>query len=139
MNKKHHIVIFIASIAIVALIQVVVIGLIRNLGSLISLLGPLFDLNPKDVKQFSAIFAQLSNARIDPPFVVSILFGISFWGLLSVQRPKHTAARVILRCIFGIVLFSVAVVTVFLLTNVNSIRFYDVLRSLLHVLSAGGF
>lgn len=139
MKKKHQILISITSIAFAVLVYVVVIILIRNLGSLISLLGPLFDLDPKDVKQFSAIFAQLTNARIDPPFWVSILFGIGFWGLLSLKKPKQTAARVILSCIFSIVLFSVAVVTVFLMTNVNGIRLANVLASLLHVLSTGGF
>lgn len=138
-NKKRQILISISSIAFAVLVCIIPIILIRNLGSLISLLGPLFDLKPKDVKQFSAIFAQLSNARIDPPFWVSVLFGIGLFGFLSAQKPKHTAARVILSCIFAFVLFPVAVVTVFLFTNVNSIRICDVLQSLLQVLSAGGF
>ena len=138
-NKKRQILISITSIAFAVLVCIIPIILIRNLGSLIFLLGPLFDLKPKDVKQFSDIFAQLSNARIDPPFWVSILFGIGLFGFLSAQKPKHTAARVILSCIFAFVLFPVAVVTVFLFTNVNSIRIYDVLQSLLQVLSAGGF
>ena len=140
MNKKHHIIVFITSIAITALVQVAVIGLIRNLGSLISLLGPLFGMGPADVKQFSSIFAQLSTARLVPSVTPIILFFFCFlWLLRSNHKPKSNAARAILTCLLGIVLFLVAVITVLLLTNVNGIRFVNVLLSLLHVLSAGGF
>ena len=140
MNKKHQIIVFITSIAITALVQVAVIGLIQNLGSLISLLGPLFGMGPADVKQFSSIFAQLSTARLVPSVTPIILFFFFFlWLLRSNHKPKSNAAWAILTCLLGIVLFLVAVITVLLLANVNVIRFVDILLSLLHVLSAGGF
>ena len=89
MNKKHQIIVFITSIAITALVQVAVIGLIQNLGSLISLLGPLFGMGPADVKQFSSIFAQLSTARLVPSVTPIILFFFASCGCFGlITSPK---------------------------------------------------
>lgn len=140
MKQKRDIAFSIAGIVMTVLICAAVIGLIRNLGYFISLLGPLFDLKAADIKQFSAIFGQLSTARIDPPIALTIIFGFSFWWLLlSIRRPRNAVARWVLICLLATVLFLIAVITVLLFTEVNSIRFYDVLQSLLQVLSAGGF
>ena len=70
---------------------------------------------------------------------LAFFFFCFLWLLRSNHKPKSNAARAILTCLLGIVLFLVAVITVLLLTNVNGIRFVNVLLSLLHVLSAGGF
>lgn len=138
MKQKRQILICISGIVMAILIWIAVIGLIRNLGPLISLLGPLFDLKSAYVEQFSSIFAQLSAASIDLPIPLIILFGFCFFLLLRyIRNPRNPAARWTLICLVTILLFLVAVITVLLLTEVNGIRFANVLISLLQVLSAG--
>jgi hypothetical protein len=95
-------------------------------------------MGPADVKQFSSIFAQLSTARLVPSVTPIILFFFCFlWLLQSILKSKPRTAGVILSCFLGIILFLAAVVAILLLTNVNGIRFLNVLLSLLQVLSSG--
>lgn len=85
--------------------------------------------------QFSAIFAQISDAQLQIPVLLILLMAIVFCLLyrLGMQQKKKIVA-----IICGVLLWIVTLALVLLLTKVNGIRFCDVLFSLLDVMAKGG-
>lgn len=99
--------------------------LLRNLSALLS-----FD------ETFSAIFAQIADAPMVPPVVLTLLLALGTAVLLEKlwHRKSRRFAAVLLGVCAGLILLAVQI----LLTRVNDIRFCDVLFSLLDVLQKGG-
>lgn len=99
--------------------------LLRNLSALLS-----FD------ETFSAIFAQIADAPMVPPVVLTLLSALGAAVLLEKlwHRKSRRFAAVLLGVCAGLILLAVQI----LLTRVNDIRFCDVLFSLLDVLQKGG-
>lgn len=99
--------------------------LLRNLSALLS-----FD------ETFSAIFAQIADAPMVPPVVLTLLLALGAAVLLEKlwHRKSRRFAAVLLGVCAGLILLAVQI----LLTRVNDIRFCDVLFSLLDVLQKGG-
>lgn len=85
---------------------------------------------------FSAIFRQISHARIWPPVILSAVlsFCASLWTISLWSRGR----RRILAVLWSILTLLVLVAGNILLSRVNEIRFCDVLISLLDVMRKGG-
>ena len=109
---------------------------IQNIGNYVTLLGPGLGLKKKEIQQFSAIFGQLRNADLRFPVIPAFLLsGASAW-LISAIRSKKPAVRIVVQIVLSILLVILLFVITLLLTNVNTIRFVNVLLSLLTVLTA---
>ena len=108
--------------------------LIQRTGDLVTLLGPGLGLKKKEIQQFSAIFGQLRSADLRFPVIPAFLLsGAAAW-LISAIRCKKTVLRVFLQILLSLLMLIPLFVITLLLTNVNTIRFANVLFSLLTVL-----
>ncbi|MBP3936601.1 MAG: hypothetical protein IK954_03345 [Clostridia bacterium] len=84
---------------------------------------------------FTAIFSQLENARVLPPwFLLLALSAASAFGLKTLFRRHQTAA-----VLLGLLVLLLLLALAFLLSTVNGILVADVLFSLVNVLLKGGF
>ena len=110
--------------------------LIRNIGDLVTILGPGLGLNKREIQQFSAIFGQLVNASFRFPVIPSLLLSAASTWLISAIRIRKKAVRITLKILLSLLLIILLFVITLLLTNVNTIRFVNVLLSLLTVLTA---
>ena len=97
--------------------------LLRNLSSFLQ-----FD------PQFSAIFAQISDAHLYTPIGLMLLTTTGYLMLYRL-RMKHKWKAVSVLC--GMLLWVFTILSAVLLTKVNGIRFCDVLFSLLDVMAKG--
>lgn len=84
--------------------------------------------------QFSAIFAQISDANMYTPIGLMLLTTTGYL-LLYRLRMKHKWKAVSVLC--AVLLWAFTFVLALLLTKVNGIRFCDVLFSLLDVMAKG--
>lgn len=110
--------------------------LIRNIGDLVTILGPGLGLSKRDIQQFSSIFGQLANASFHFPVIPSLLLSAASACLISAIRIRKKAVRITLQILLSLLLIILLFVITLLLTNVNTIRFINVLLSLLTVLTA---
>ncbi len=84
---------------------------------------------------FTAIFSQLEDARVLPPWLLLLtLSATSALGLKTLSRHHQTVA-----VLLGIFVFLLLSVLAVLLSTVNGILVADVLFSLINVLLKGGF
>ena len=119
------------------LISVGAIGLtaciLRNLGFLV---GLLVDSGEGDKFDFVAIFSQTQDAALSLHWIVPLLCGALFYGIsvgLSVWIKKRPL-RVALSTLAWSVVFLIAFICCLALTNVNDIRFCDLLQKLIPLL-----
>ena len=110
--------------------------LIRNIGDLVTILGPGLGLNTREIQQFSAIFGQLVKASFRFPVIPALLLSAASTWLISAIRIRKKAVRITLQILLSLLLIILLFVITLLLTNVNTIRFVNVLLSLLTVLTA---
>lgn len=110
--------------------------LIRHIGELVTLLGPGLGLKKREIQQFSAIFGQLIHASFRFPVIPSLLLSAASAWLISAIRIRKKAVRITLQILLSLLLIIILFVITLLLTNVNTIRFVNVLLSLLTVLTA---
>lgn len=86
--------------------------------------------------QFSAIFAQIHDAKLVTP--VALLMALAFPGAWGLRKLGRCGGWKIPAGIFWVLLWLVLLVLALLLTRVNGIRFWDVVASLLDILQKGG-
>ena len=109
--------------------------LLRHLGGLIRLLPA-----GEDVKELLApIFDQLITARIAPkcvlPFLLLLLPSLLFWFCLPKGKAKPFVF--VLYLLLALLLLLFAFLFAVLFSGVNGVRLFDVLRSLLRLISNG--
>ena len=86
--------------------------------------------------QFSDIFAQIHDARMQSPWILTVAIATVFiWAL---QKFNQSKKRPFLTAVFSFLLWLALVIIAVMLTRVNSIRFWDVVVSLLDILQKGG-
>ena len=86
--------------------------------------------------QFSDIFAQIHDARMQSPWLLTMAIAtVLIWALHKFNQSKK---RPFLTAVFTLLLWLALVIIAVMLTRVNSIRFLDVVVSLLDILQKGG-
>ena len=139
---------FIHGIVLTVLVLITSVCFLRNIGSLILLLGSAAGLEDAEITQFATIFEQLKTASLGLPcFLTGILCLALGWIGCRIARgsavtetvPRYkgfrTAAAILLWIIMVLPLF---VLTLWF-TNVNGIRFGTVLRVLFSIIQADIF
>ena len=101
-----------------------------------TLRGPGLGLKKREIQQFSAIFGQLIHASFRFPVIPSLLLSAASAWLISAIRIRKKPVRITLQILLSLLLIIILFVITLLLTNVNTIRFINVLLSLLTVLTA---
>lgn len=104
--------------------------ILRNLGGIVGL----FIESDADAKfDFACIFDQTRDAEITLAYLPVILLGCAFYALLRFLLPrlKSRALRIVLNMFAFAVVFVFAFLLALLLTRVNQIGFFDLLRELL--------
>lgn len=86
-------------------------------------------------KALTAIFSQLENARVLPPWFLMLTLSVASAFGVKALFPRHQVWAVLL----GLFMLILLLVGVFLLSTVNGILVADVLFSLVNVLLKGGF
>ena len=104
--------------------------IVRNLGRLVGLFvksgtGAALD--------FALIFEQTKDAQLSVPWFLSVLWGILFWILAfrCLVKVKNRPVSFLLMAVLFLILLGIALLSSLMLTRVNDIRFYDLLRKLL--------
>lgn len=104
--------------------------MLRNLGGIVGL----FIESDADAKfDFARIFDQTKDARITLAWLPSLLLGCAFYAFLRFLLPKlkSRVLRVLLNILLFALFFVCALLLSLLLTRVNQIEFFDLLRELL--------
>lgn len=86
---------------------------------------------------FEAIFAQLSDADVRPPWLLTLLLSFAYC-LPAARSADRSRGRMIGAVVLGVLVWVVLLVVSLLLATVNAILFADVLFSLLDILLKGG-
>lgn len=86
---------------------------------------------------FAAIFAQLADADICPPWLLTLALAFAC-SLPAVRWGSRSRGRTLMAVVLGLPVWILLTLVTALLTEVNSILFGDVLFSLLEILQKGG-
>lgn len=86
---------------------------------------------------FEAIFAQLSDATVQPPWLLVWLLAFAYC-LPAARFADHSRSRSVGMVMLGLIVWAVLLIVALLLSTVNAILFADVLFSLLDILMKGG-
>lgn len=125
------------SLATAALCGILPAVFLRNIGSLIRMLGKQFGLRSTEIKQFAEIFDQLKEASILPP--VLLLAAILLVGALTVLLlPRSRKARTVTAVIWVLLLLPLTLLSLWF-TLVNDLQFGIVISSLIRMVMAGAF
>ncbi len=87
-------------------------------------------------RQFSEIFRQIADAKMNTPLLLTALLSAGYVLLISVIWKKGRVGKVFavfIAMVFGILIFAACL----LLTFVNGVMLLDVLKSLLPLLESG--
>ncbi len=87
-------------------------------------------------RQFSEIFRQIADAKMNTPLLLTALLSAGYVLLISVLWKNGIAGKVfavVIAMVFGILILAVCL----LLTFVNGVMLLDVLKSLLPLLESG--
>lgn len=107
---------------------------IRNIGSLIRTLGGRFGLSSADAKKYAAIFDQLREASIQPPYwllVICLIVAIVTVLFVFSRSPRPVVIGIIILLLLGLLSLW--------FTCVNDLQFGIVVGSLVKMLTAGAF
>ena len=104
--------------------------IVRNLGWLVGLFA---ESGAEAAFDFALIFEQTKDAQLSVPWFLSVLWGILFWILAfrCLAKVKNRPVSFLLMAALFLVLLGIALLSSLMLTRVNDIRFYDLLRKLL--------
>lgn len=104
--------------------------IVRNLGWLV---GVFVESGTEAAFDFALIFEQTKTAQLSVPWFLSVLWGILFWILAfrCLAKVKNRPVSFLLMAVLFLVLLGIALLSSLMLTRVNDIRFYDLLRKLL--------
>ena len=104
--------------------------IVRNLGRLV---GLFVESGTGAALDFALIFEQTKDAQLSVPWFLSVLWGILFWILAfrCLAKVKKRPVSFLLMAVLFLVLLGIALLSSLMLTRVNDIRFYDLLRKLL--------
>jgi hypothetical protein len=105
--------------------------LLSRIDTLIPLLGPKLGLSKKEIREFTAVFSQLRGASFRCPVILTLFLSAASVWLVSAIRCKKTFLRMMFRTLLSLFLIAFLFLTALLLTKVNTIRFMNVLLSLL--------
>ncbi len=86
---------------------------------------------------FEAIFAQLSDADVRPPWLLTLLLSFAYC-LPAARWSDRSRGCLIGACALGVLVWAVLLAVSLLLASVNAVMFADVLFSLLDILLKGG-
>lgn len=86
---------------------------------------------------FEAIFAQLSDAAVTPPWLLTLLLSFAYC-LPAARFADRSRGRLLGAVALGVLVWVALLVVSLLLSTVNTILFADVLFSLLDILLKGG-
>ena len=135
MKQKHiPIVSVFVALLLTAAIACIVPEVVHNLGAIISFLGTCFGIN--GIEQYVEIFNQLQDAQIRIPFLLLLILCVLFAAVIYMLLVRYFGNKRKLYVLGSIlllfVIFFVMLILVFLLTEINSIRFYSALKALMN-------
>jgi len=126
-NRRIQLLIFFSAL-LSGISVLAAVGTLRGLGGIVGLAvgdgGGKFD--------FPRIFAQTADAALTVHFLLPLLLGVLFFTAarwLAEQRSRALAVTAV--CVLFLILFLAAFLASLLLTQVNGIRFWDLLAKLL--------
>ena len=150
-KNRKDIKLFLAYVLLAAVIATIVICAlsavaIRSIDDLIPKAAPLLDLDEETAEMLSAIFAQLDHAELsvhhEIPAILSLLFSFGIGMILRAGlkiRRIPFALFVTAAVLIGLILAVFSLAVSIWMTDVNDIRFGDVMLSLSELLSSGIF
>lgn len=150
-KNRKDIKLFLAYVLLAAVIATIVICAlsavaIRSIDDLIPKAAPLLDLDEETAEMLSAIFAQLDHAELsvhhEIPAILSLIFSFGIGMILRAGlkiRRIPFALFVTAAVLIGLILAVFSLAVSIWMTDVNDIRFGDVMLSLSELLSSGIF
>ncbi len=150
-KNRKDIKLFLAYVLLAAVIATIVICAlsavaIRSIDDLIPKAAPLLDLDEETAEMLSAIFAQLDHAELsvhhEIPAILSLIFSFGIGMILRAGlkiRRIPFALFVTAAVLIGLILVVFSLAVSIWMTDVNDIRFGDVMLSLSELLSSGIF
>lgn len=150
-KNRKDIKLFLAYVLLAAVIATIVICAlsavaIRSIDDLIPKAAPLLALDEETAEMLSAIFAQLDHAELsvhhEIPAILSLIFSFGIGMILRAGlkiRRLPFALFVTAAVLIGLILAVFSLAVSIWMTDVNDIRFGDVMLSLSGLLSSGIF
>lgn len=150
-KNRKDIKLFLAYVLLAAVIATIVICAlsavaIRSIDDLIPKAAPLLDLDEETAEMLSAIFAQLDHAELSVHHEIPAIFSLIFsFGIGMILRAGLKIRRipfalfVTAAVLIGLILAVFSLAVSIWMTDVNDIRFGDVMLSLSELLSSGIF
>jgi hypothetical protein len=150
-KNRKDIKLFLAYVLLASVIATIVICAlsavaIRSIDDLIPKAAPLLDLDEETAETLSAIFAQLDHAELsvhhEIPAILSLIFSFGIGMILRAGlkiRRIPFALFVTAAVLIGLILAVFSLAVSIWMTDVNDIRFGDVMLSLSELLSSGIF
>ena len=145
---RHALLSLIPSIALAVLALSVSSCFLRNIGSLILLLGPKVGLYNSEIAQFAAIFEQLRTASLEMPYfltsICSLIMGrigcrIICGPIDTETKSGHKGFRIAMTILMWIIVALLLFAFTLWFTKVNGIRVGIVIQILIPAVQAGIF
>jgi len=145
---RHVLLRFIPGIILAVLVLIASSCFLRNIGSLISSLGPAAGLNDSEIYQFVAIFEQLRTASLKMPYFLTSIFSLIMgrFGcriicgpIVTETDPRHKGFRIALAILMWIIVGLLLFALTLWFTKVNGIRIGIVVQILIPAIQAGIF
>ena len=124
----------------IAMTAAICLGLnwfLRHIGWMIATFGEDLGLRRTKAKQFSKIFSQLEEASISFPLLLTFVLclAVAYLGRRLIRKGK--ALRIIGAVLLCFFLFLAVLILTLLLTHVNGLQFYLVLKQLIMAAQSG--
>lgn len=148
-NDKLSLPLFFAYVLLVSVLATITLCAlsamtIRGIDDVLSAFGTKFGLDAETADMLSVVFAQLDHAELsvhhEVPAILSLLFSLCIGQMLRAGKKAVRfpfALTIIGAVLVGLIFAAVSLTLSVWMTDVNDIRFGDIVRSLLDMIRAG--